>query len=168
MEDRSSFNSYFDADGDQRVKLEDGIFTGYRHFDRARIEPRFAFGFGLSYTTFQHSGLKLSRERLAAGQSLELSLDVTNTGLRAGAEVVQVYVRDVACRLPRPEKELKGFARVVLEPGETKRASVVLKQDAFEYYDPEQRRWVIEPGEFEVLVGASATDIRQRARFVIV
>jgi beta-glucosidase len=167
VEDRSSFSSYFDADGDQRVKLEDGIFTGYRHFDRARIEPRFAFGFGLSYTTFQHSGLKLSRERLSAGQSLELSLDVTNTGARAGAEVVQVYVRDVACRLPRPEKELKGFARVVLEPGETKRASVVLKQDAFEYYDPEQRRWVIEPGEFEVLVGASATDIRHRARFVI-
>jgi beta-glucosidase len=168
VEDRSSFGSYFDADGDQRVKLEDGIFTGYRHFDRARIEPRFAFGFGLSYTTFQHSGLKLSRERLSAGQSLELSLDVTNTGSRAGADVVQVYVRDVACRLPRPEKELKGFARVLLEPGETKRVSVVLKQDAFEYYDPEQRSWVIEPGEFEVLVGASATDIRNRARFVIV
>lgn len=167
VEDRSSFSSYFDADGDQRVKLEDGIFTGYRHFDRAHIEPRFAFGFGLSYTTFQHSGLKLSRERLSAGQSLELSLDVKNTGSRAGAEVVQVYVRDVACRLPRPEKELKGFARVVLEPGETKRASVVLKQDAFEYYDPEQRRWVLESGEFEVLVGASATDIRHRARFVI-
>jgi beta-glucosidase len=167
VEDRSCFGSYFDSDGDQRVVLEDGIFTGYRHFDRTGIEPRFAFGFGLSYTTFRHSGLRLSRERLSAGQSLELSLDVSNTGSRAGAEVVQVYVRDVACRLPRPEKELKGFARVLLEPGESKRATVVIKQDALEYYDPEQRRWLLEPGEFEVLVGASATDIRQTARFVV-
>jgi beta-glucosidase len=167
VEDRSSFSSYFDVDGDQRVALEDGIFTGYRHFDRAGIEPRFAFGFGLSYTTFRHGGLSLSRERLGAGQSLELSVEVTNTGARAGAEVVQVYVRDLACSVPRPEKELKGFARVVLEPGESKRASVVLKEDAFQYYDPEQRRWLLEAGEFEVLVGASATDIRQRAKLAI-
>jgi beta-glucosidase len=167
VEDRSCFGSYFDSDGDQRVVLEDGIFTGYRHFDRTGIEPRFAFGFGLSYTTFRHSGLRLSHERLSAGQDLELSVDVTNTGTRAGAEVVQVYVRDVACRLPRPEKELKGFARVLLEPGESRRATVLLQADAFEYYDPEQRRWLLEPGEFEVLVGASATDIRQRARLVI-
>ncbi|MEO8182261.1 MAG: glycoside hydrolase family 3 C-terminal domain-containing protein [Deltaproteobacteria bacterium] len=166
-EDRSSFGSYFDADGDQRVVLEDGIFTGYRHFDRSGIEPRFAFGFGLSYTTFRHAALSLSRERLGAGQSLELHVEVTNTGSRAGAEVVQVYVRDVACRVPRPEKELKGFARVLLEPGESKRAQVVLQEDAFKYYDPEQRRWVLEPGEFEVLVGASATDIRQRAKLVV-
>jgi beta-glucosidase len=166
-EDRSSFGSYHDTDGDRRVVLEDGIFTGYRHFDRTGIEPRFPFGFGLSYTTFRHSGLRLSHARLAASQSLEVTLDVSNTGSRAGAEVVQVYVRDVASRLPRPHKELKGFARVVLEPGETKQATIVLGPDALEFYDPEQRRWVLEPGEFEVLAGASAADIRQRATFTV-
>jgi beta-glucosidase len=167
VEDRSCFNSYFDVDQDSRVVLEDGIFTGYRHFDRSGIEPRFAFGFGLSYTTFQHAGLSLSRERLAAEQALEVQVEVTNTGKRAGAEVVQVYVRDVQSRLPRPEKELKGFARVLLAPGETKRVSVKLEPQAFQYYDPEQKSWLLEPGEFEVLVGASATDIRQRARCTI-
>jgi len=166
-EDRSSFGSYHDADGDGRVTLEDGIFTGYRHFDRSGIEPRFAFGFGLSYTSFRHSGLSLSKQELSSGQSLELSLEVSNVGSRAGAEVVQVYVRDVASRVPRPHKELKGFARVFLEPGETRTTRLVLEADAFQYFDPEQRRWVLEPGEFEVLVGASATDIRARASFVI-
>lgn len=167
VEDRSCFNSYFDHDRDDRVVLEDGIFTGYRHFDRSGIEPRFAFGFGLSYTTFRHSGLSVSKERAGAGQALEVSLDVTNTGSRAGADVVQVYVRDVASRLPRPVKELKGFARVQLAPGETKRVSVLLEPEAFQYYDPERRTWLLEPGEFEVLVGASATDIRQRARCTV-
>jgi beta-glucosidase len=162
-EDRSSFDSYFDTDGDGRVALTDGIFTGYRHFDRSGIEPRFPFGFGLSYTTFEYGELALSKARLSRGETLELSLEVKNTGSRAGAEVVQVYLRDIACRLPRPYKELKGFARVTLEPGESKRARVVLDEGAFKYYDPERHAWVLEPGEFEVLVGASAGDIRRRA-----
>jgi beta-glucosidase len=115
-EDRGSFESYFDRDGDERVELSDGIWSGYRHFDRNGIEPRFPFGFGLSYTSFRLSELVLSSERLTAGQSLGVRLRVRNTGKRAGAEVVQVYVRDVASRLPRPPKELKGFARVSLEP----------------------------------------------------
>ncbi|HVZ31643.1 MAG TPA: glycoside hydrolase family 3 C-terminal domain-containing protein, partial [Polyangiaceae bacterium] len=167
-EDRSSYGSYHDSDNDRRVALEDGIFTGYRHFDRSGIEPRFAFGFGLSYTSFRYSGLELSERRLRAGQSVEVSVDVSNVGGRAGGEVVQVYVRDVASRLPRPYKELKGFARVELERGETRRARIVLGADAFEYYDPDQKRWVREPGEFEILVGASATDIRERAMLALV
>jgi beta-glucosidase len=160
--DRSSFNSYHDHDGDGHVVLEDGIFTGYRHFDRSGIAPRFPFGFGLSYTTFGYSDLRLSATRLRAGQALELVLWVTNTGQRPGAEVVQVYLRDVFSRLPRPHKELKGFARVMLEPGESREVRIELDADAFKYYDPEQG-WVLEPGDFEVLVGASAADLRLSA-----
>jgi beta-glucosidase len=166
-EDRGSFPHYFDHDGDDRVTLGDGIFSGYRHFDRHGIEPRFAFGFGLSYTTFRLSNLRLSSRQLAAGQTLGVTIDITNTGPRAGAEVVQVYVRDVASRLPRPLKELKGFTRVVLEPGRSTEARVELGSSAFEYYDPEAHGWVLEPGEFEILVGVSANDIRASARLSI-
>jgi beta-glucosidase len=166
-EDRGSFASYFDPDGDGRIELSDGIFSGYRHFDREGIAPRFAFGFGLSYTTFRFSDLRLSSARIAAGDSLGVSVRVTNTGMRAGAEVVQVYVRDVASRLPRPPKELKGFARLELDPGKSGEARVELPRQAFEFYDPALKRWVLEPGEFEILVAASAADVRLRATVVI-
>jgi beta-glucosidase len=166
-EDRGSFDSYFDSDGDGRIELSDGIFSGYRYFDREGIAPRFAFGFGLSYTTFRFSDLRLSSPRISAGAALDVSVRVTNTGVRAGAEVVQVYVRDVASRLPRPPKELKGFARVELAAGASGEARVQLPSQAFEYYDPAQKRWVLEPGEFEILVAASATDVRLRASVVV-
>lgn len=162
-EDRGSFDSYFDPDGSGRIELSDGVFSGYRHFDRAGIEPRYPFGFGLSYTSFRLSDLRLSTERLAPGEKLELRVRVTNTGARTGAEVVQVYVRDVESRLPRPPKELKGFARVSLEPGQSSDARIELLPSAFEYYDPARGGWLLEPGEFELLVGASASDIRLRA-----
>lgn len=166
-EDRSSFDCYRDDDGDARVALVDGIFGGYRHFDRSGITPRYPFGFGLSYTTFAYSELALSARRLTRGQSLTVRLNVKNTGSRAGAEVVQVYVRDVACRVPRPAKELKGFARVMLEPGQTRAVEVELDERALSFYDLDQKRFVADPGDFEVLVGASAADIRLRDTFVL-
>jgi beta-glucosidase len=166
-EDRGSFDSYFDTDGDGRIELSDGIFSGYRYFDREGLAPRFAFGFGLSYTRFGFSELGLSSTRLAAGDALDVAVRVTNTGLRAGAEVVQVYVRDVASRLPRPPKELKGFARIELEPGASGAVRIQLPPQAFEYYDPEAKGWLLEPGEFEILVGASATDVRLRASVTV-
>jgi beta-glucosidase len=166
-EDRGSFDSYFDSDGDGRIELTDGVFSGYRYFDREGIAPRFAFGFGLSYTKFSFSDLSLSSPRIAAGAALDVSVRVTNSGPRAGAEVVQVYVRDVASRLPRPPKELKGFARLELAAGASGVARIQLPPEAFEYYDPAQKRWVLEPGEFEILVGASATDVRLRASVVV-
>ncbi len=162
-EDRSSFTSYHDQDGDGRVRLDDGIFTGYRHFDRNQIEPRFPFGFGLSYTTFRYSELALSAARVEEGQRVLVSFTVENVGQRPGSEVAQLYLRDVASRLPRPPKELKGFARLTLEPGQSRQAQIELSQEAFEYYDPERGGWLLEPGEFEVLIGASATDVRLRA-----
>jgi beta-glucosidase len=166
-EDRGSFDSYFDSDGDGRIELTDGVFSGYRYFDREGIAPRFAFGFGLSYTKFSFAELSLSSPRIAAGAALDVSVRVTNSGPRSGAEVVQVYVRDVVSRLPRPPKELKGFARLELAAGASGVARIQLPPEAFEYYDPAQKRWVLEPGEFEILVGASATDVRLRASVVV-
>jgi beta-glucosidase len=165
LEDRSSFASYHDKDGDLRVDLSDGVFGGYRHFDRHGIEPRFPFGFGLSYTRFRYDALQLSTRTLSGEQPLEVSLDVSNAGSRAGAEVVQLYVRDVESRVPRPLKELKAFVKLTLEPGERRRVSLSIDRRALELYDPETREWTVEPGEFEVLIGASASDIRLQASF---
>jgi beta-glucosidase len=163
LEDRSSYASYHDDDGDHRVQLVDGIFTGYRHMDRVRIEPQFPFGFGLSYTTFTYENLELSKGRIAVDETLVISIDVVNVGVRHGSEVVQIYVRDVEASVPRPYKELKGFAKVSLAPSERKRLTVELGARAFAFYDVARRDWVVEPGAFEILVGASATDIRKTA-----
>jgi beta-glucosidase len=165
LEDRSSFGSYHDDDGDRRVTLSDGIFTGYRHFDRSGTAPRFPFGFGLSYTTFAYEGLHLSSATLDAGGELVVGVDVRNTGARAGAEVVQLYLREASPRLPRPDKELKGFHKVWLEPGEVARVSIRIDRRALEYYDPELHGFTYEPGQFEALIGPDAGDIRLRQTF---
>jgi beta-glucosidase len=163
LEDRSSFASYHDADGDRRVQLSDGVFTGYRHLDQQGIEPRFPFGFGLSYTSFAYENLQLSRSSIGSSENLTVSLDVVNTGSRRGAEVVEVYVRDVEATVPRPAKELKGFAKLWLDPGERKRVVVELGPRAFAFYDVVREDWLVEPGDFELLVGASSRDIRATA-----
>jgi beta-glucosidase len=168
LEDRSSFTCYHDHDGDGRVALSDGVFGGHRHVDRNGQAPRYAFGFGLSYTRFAYRDLRLSPARLRPGQSLRVSVQVGNTGARAGDEIVQVYVGDVASRLPRPVRELKGFRRVSLRPGQWKTVTFVLKPRALSYYDPDARAWVAEPGRFEVWVGASSADLRLQAGFVLV
>ncbi|MEY4547482.1 MAG: hypothetical protein RL685_3677 [Pseudomonadota bacterium] len=164
LEDRSSFDSYHDG-GDQRVQLSDGIFTGYRHFDRAGVEPRFPFGFGLSYTTFALSGLQLSSERLGQGQPLDVSVEVTNTGDRAGAEVVQVYSSALQPRVPRPVKELAAFRKVWLEPGQSVRVTLRVERAALEYYDVGGGAFRLDPGAYAVSVGANAGDVRLRAEF---
>jgi len=167
LEDRSSHGCYHDSDNDKHVRLTDGVFTGYRHHDKTGVAPRFPFGFGLSYTTFAYSGLKLSAERLKAGDTLRVSFEVKNTGTRAGADVAQVYVSDTKSTLPRPPKELKGFAKVFLQPGEKKRVTVDLAQAAFACYDPQKHGWVVEPGEFGILVGRSSADILLRAAVTV-
>ena len=131
----------------------EGLFVGYRYYDARGIEALFPFGHGLSYTRFEYANLRLSTTELEPGQPLSLSLDVTNMGERPGSDVVQVFVRDLESRLQRPEKELKSFAKVHLQPGETRTVSLTLDADAFSYYDPAQGGWVTEAGEFEVLVG---------------
>ena len=123
------------------------------------------FGFGLSYTTFDYRNLTLSAKEYAAGDEILFSVNVQNTGARAGKEIVQVYVRQVKPRLARPDKELKAFAKVALAPSETQTVKFALDQEALSYYDPALARWVADTGEFELLVGSSSRDIRQVARF---
>jgi beta-glucosidase len=162
LEDRSSFHSYHDEDADLRVRFDDGVFTGYRHTDAHGIEPQFPFGFGLSYTTFAYEDLSLSAPSMAVDGRITVSFDLVNTGSVAGAEVAELYVHDVVASVPRPPKELKGFAKVRLEPGERRRVEITLDRRAFEYYDAERHAWVVEAGQFEILVGASCADIRLR------
>jgi beta-glucosidase len=167
LEDRSSFDCYHDSDEDRRVSLSDGIFTGYRHFDRGGEPPRFEFGFGLSYTTFAYENLELSHASLGASDELSVAFDIVNTGHRVGATVAQLYLGARSATVPRPVKELKGFARVDLAAGERRRVELVLDRSALAHYSVETRAFRVEPGEFEVLVGASSRDIRLRARFVV-
>jgi beta-glucosidase len=145
------------------VRHGEGLYIGYRYYDAREIPVLFPFGYGLSYTTFAYSNLKVSASNFRDVDGLTVSLDVTNTGKVAGKEVVQVYVHDRVSGLERPMKELKGFAKVDLQPGETKTVSIALDFRAFAFYHPEYKQWITEDGEFEILVGASAADIRQSA-----
>ncbi|MBN2043995.1 MAG: glycoside hydrolase family 3 C-terminal domain-containing protein, partial [Anaerolineales bacterium] len=150
----------------REVIYGEGIFVGYRHYDLRQVEPLFPFGHGLSYTTFSYSKLKVPT-KIKAGKTVQVSLKVTNTGDRPGKEIVQLYVADKQASLPRPPKELKGFAKVSLQPGETQEVTFDLNQRAFAFYDPVKADWVVEPGAFRILVGASAQDIRLKAKLVI-
>jgi len=165
LEDNPAYLNYPGENG--RVVYGEGLFVGYRYYDRKRIAPLFPFGHGLSYTTFAYDNLRLSAGTLTPSETLTVTVDVTNTGTRAGQEVVQLYVRDPRSTLARPEKELKGFAKVALSPGETRAVSLTLDMRALAYYDDARAAWVAEAGEFEALVGASSADIRGRAVFVL-
>jgi beta-glucosidase len=158
--------TYVNYPGGREVRYGEGIFVGYRYYDQKGIEPLFPFGSGLSYTTFEYSDLRVPGT-VQPGELVEVSVTVTNTGNRAGKEVVQLYIGDKESSLARPPKELKGFAKISLDPGESKTIEFVLDQRALSFYDPTQRRWVAEPGEFEVLVGSSSRDIRLRAAFTL-
>jgi beta-glucosidase len=147
------------------VDYGEGLYVGYRHFDKHNIEPRFPFGHGLSYTRFEYRALEVSPTVVAPNQPVHVRLSVRNAGAHEGAEVVQLYVRDVECRVDRPVKELKAFRRIVLQPGETRPVSFTLDPHALAFYHATQRAWVTEPGKFEVLAGASSRDIRLRAMF---
>ncbi len=138
------------------VSYGEGVFVGYRAFDRTGIEPLFPFGHGLGYTTFTWSNASVDRTELQRGEGLNVSVDLANTGARAGSEVVQVYVRDVKSSLLRPDKELKGFAKVRLAPGESQRVTIGLEPRAFEAWDPGRHDWVAEAGDFEIIVARNA------------
>jgi beta-glucosidase len=165
LQDNPAYINYPGENGE--VLYGEGIFVGYRYYDKKGIEPLFPFGFGLSYTQFAYRNLILSAPEYKAGDEIGVSVEVQNTGALAGKEVVQLYLRDVESRLVRPEKELKAFAKVALEPGETRTITFLLNQDALTYYDPARSQWVAEAGEFEVLVGGSAKDIHLTGRFAL-
>ncbi|KAI0410063.1 glycoside hydrolase family 3 protein [Xylaria palmicola] len=150
-----------------RVLYGEGLYIGYRHYDRVKVDPLFPFGHGLSYTTFEYGRPSLSNKVLTSSAPTHLVMAVTNTGTVAGAETVQIYVRDERSALPRPEKELVAFEKVFLEPEETKHITVPLDKYAVGYYDPAKAAWIAEEGTFRVLIGASASDIRHSVAFEV-
>jgi beta-glucosidase len=142
---------------DGTVRYEEGLLVGYRWFDTKKIEPLFPFGYGLSYTRFAYSDLRLNG--IKDGE-MTAQFDVRNVGERDGAEVAQLYVQELKPRLDRPVKELKGFRKVFLKAGEKQTVSISLNRSAFAFYDPEKKGWAAEKGEFKILVGSSSRDIR--------
>jgi beta-glucosidase len=146
--------------GAGEVRYGEGLFIGYRYYDAKEMPVLFPFGYGLSYTAFEYSKPKLSAAFFKDVDGVAVTVDITNTGKMAGREVVQVYVHDRESGLVRPAKELKGFAKVELQPGETKTVSIPLDFRAFAYYHPEYKQWITEEGDFDILIGASSADIR--------
>jgi len=162
-EDNPAFINFPGENG--KVYYGEGLFVGYRYYDKKDVTPLFPFGHGLSYTTFTYNNLQLNGESFSKDDAITVSVDVTNSGSVAGKEIVQVYVRDVKSRLERPLRELKAFAKVSLEPNETKTVTLTLTQQSLSYYDPTVADWVAESGEFELLVGTSSRDIRCQTTF---
>jgi len=146
--------------GNGEVRYGEGIFIGYRYYDAKEMPVLFPFGYGKSYTTFEYSLPKVSATTFKDVNGLTVSVNVTNRGKITGKEIVQVYVHDHKSQLARPPKELKGFAKIELRPGETKTVSIPLDFRSFAYYHPAYQRWITEDGEFDILIGASAADIR--------
>lgn len=158
LKDNPAYLNYPGENGE--VLYGEGLFVGYRYYDAKDIEPLFPFGFGLSYTSFDYSNLRFSETRFTENQTITVSVDVRNSGERAGKEIIQLYVREKAPALVRPEKELKAFAKVDLAPGEKKTIHLKLDREAFWHYNPARNGWIVEPGDFEIMVGASSRDIR--------
>lgn len=144
---------------------DEGIFIGYRWYDTKDIEPQFAFGYGLSYTSFEYSNARLSKDRMRPGKHIEVSVNIRNTGERAGAEIVQLYISDPASSLDRPAKELKGFRKVYLEPGESSKVTFRIEEKELSFFDPSRHIWVAETGKYIAHIAASSRDIRASLEF---
>ena len=167
-EDNPTFANYYPEGDSKKVTYKEGVFVGYRGYEHNRVKPLFPFGYGLSYTTFKYSNLSVEPATATSSDGLyAVSFDLTNTGDRAGAEVAQVYVADDHSKIARPAKELKGFAKVTLKPGETQHVSVNLDGRAFAYYDPAAKQWHITPGTFGILVGGSSEAIELKGSVAV-
>jgi beta-glucosidase len=157
-EDCSAYTTY--KTKDSVTEYSDGIYVGYRHFEKNNIEPLFPFGYGLSYTTFKYKDLKTTTAASVAQPEVEVSLDVLNTGKYNGEEVVQVYVRNITSVIDKPVKELKAFKKVYLKTGETQNVHFSLDKNAFAYYNVEKKEWTVDPGKYAIHIGSSSKDIR--------
>ena len=142
-----------------KVRYEEGIFVGYRHYDRLGMTPLYPFGFGLGYTSFALSDLTVDDGNFEADGDVTATLTVTNTGARVGSTVVQLYVSDTEASSPRPAKELKAFAKVALEPGESRKITLTLDARSFAFFRAEARHWLVESGEFTLSAGQSSADL---------
>lgn len=151
----------------KEVIYKEGIFVGYRWLDKENIKPLFSFGHGLSYTTFQYDKVDVDKKEIGTDEKITFSVKVKNAGSRDGAEVVQLYIRDIESSLPRPVKELKGFEKVYIKAGETETVRISIDKSALSYFDTDKHDWVVEPGEFEALIGGSVTDIKTKITFKV-
>jgi beta-glucosidase len=157
-EENPAHDTYYPKAGDKKVAYTEGVFVGYRGYDKSGVKPLFPFGYGLSYTTFAYKNLTATPST-SPGQPVEVHFEVTNTGSRPGAEIAQVYVGDRHSSVPRPKRELKGFTKISLAPGETRQVTLKLDRRAFAYYDVTRHDWKVEPGDFDVYVARSAAQI---------
>ena len=157
-EDCSAYSTYMKEDGTTRY--EDGIYVGYRHFDKKNIKPLFPFGFGLSYTTFEYKDLDIPNSFIQGNDLITLSAKIKNSGKVAGQDIVQLYISDPVAAIDRPEKELKGFKKISLKPGEEKIVNFTLDQKALSYFDPKTKKWITEPGDYEIMICSSSDDIK--------
>lgn len=154
---------FFPGEGD-RSEYREGIFIGYRYYDKKEMPVLFPFGYGLSYTSFTYSDIKLSAEKMSDTEILEVTVKVKNTGTRFGKEIVQLYIHDNQTEIIRPQKELKGFEKVALDPGEEKTVRFKLNRRAFAYYSTENKDWCVQSGTYDILIGKSSRDIVLNAR----
>ena len=165
LADTSAYLNFPGENG--KVLYGEGLFVGYRYYDEKKIAPLFPFGHGLSYTSFDYGPISVERPSIKNGENQTVNIEVTNTGLKAGHEVVQLYVHDPESLLRRPQKELKGFRKIYLEPGESQVVGFTLVPRDLSYYDPGKNDWTLEPGIFRVLVGSSSMDIRAELEFTV-
>lgn len=152
---------FFPGEGD-RVEYREGLYVGYRYYESKKVKPLFPFGYGLSYTTFEYTGIQIDRKEMKDTDTVNVHVTVKNTGARAGKEIVQLYVKDSQSTVNRPDKELKGFVKVYLQPGEEKTVTITLNHRSFAYYNVGLKDWHVESGEFEILVGSSSANIALR------
>jgi beta-glucosidase len=157
LEDTPAYLNYPGEAG--QVRYGEGLFVGYRYYDKKKVRPLFPFGYGLSYTSFEYSNLTANKTEIKAGESLEVSVSVRNSGPRPGKEVVQLYIRAASSEFMRPDKELKAFTKVELGPGESREVKLSLEERDFMVYDLERQTWRIEGGSYEILVGGSSVDL---------
>ncbi|ATC37821.1 TPA: glycoside hydrolase family 3 C-terminal domain-containing protein [Elizabethkingia anophelis] len=149
------------------ITYNEGIFVGYRWHDTKNIKPLFSFGHGLSYTTFEYGKVRADKTQMAQDGKITFTVSIKNTGKREGAEVAQLYISDLKSSVPRPVKELKGFEKINLKPGDQKEVSFTIDKSALSFFDAATHQWLAEPGEFEALVGASSSDIKTKMKFTL-
>ena len=165
-EDSAVYHNY-KPDANNHIAYKEGVFLGYRHFDQSKVKPLFPFGYGLSYTTFKYDNLAVTPGTTKGDEPVTVLFDLTNTGDREGAEVAEIYVGDSHSSVPRPVKELKGFSKVELKPGETRHVSILLNKRALSYFDVTSEDWKAEPGVFNILVGSSSQNIALKGQLTL-
>jgi beta-glucosidase len=166
LEDSAVAASYY-PDAGKRIAYKEGVFLGYRHFDQTGGKPLYPFGHGLSYTRFKYGALSVAPEAMPGDAPVTVSFDVTNVGVRRGAEVAQLYVGDRHAPVPRPPKELKGFAKVDLQPGETRRVHLTVDRRALSYFDVGTKQWRAAPGTFDLMIGSSSRQIELTGKLTL-